>query len=83
MLRELAAKLIQHPSVIALLGAPNGDQAIYVFGRSEDVQADMGSLLRNAALALGGKGGGKPDFAQGGGSRNILEAARQSLKAEN
>lgn len=81
LLRELASKLIGQPRVIALLGAPNGDQTIYVFGCSADVGRNMGTLLRDAACPLGGKGGGKPDFAQGGGCAEILEAARQRVKS--
>jgi len=79
LLRELASKLIEHPGVIALLGVLNGDQAAYVFGRSADVPLDMGTLLRESARPHGGKGGGKPDFAQGGGCAQILEAARNSV----
>ena len=80
LLRDAASGLIGQPGVIALLGAMNGDQAIYVFGRSADVERNMGELLRNSARAFGGKGGGRPDFAQGGGSPEILEAARSTLR---
>lgn len=79
-LRELVSRLIEQPRVAALLGAAAGDQAIYVFGRSADVDAVMGDLLRESAKPYGGKGGGKPDFAQGGGSREILNAACAKLR---
>ena len=39
----------------------------------------MGALLRAAAVPLGGKGGGKPDFAQGGGPAEVLECAQKLL----
>lgn len=81
LLKELVSRLIEQPGVIALMGAASGEQAVYVFGRSADVKADMGMLLRESARPLGGKGGGKPGFAQGGGSVAILEAARQQLMA--
>ena len=80
LLRDMASRLIENPGVIALLGTMNGDQAIYVFGRSADVEANMGNLLRDAARPLGGKGGGRPDFAQGGGCREILPAACELLR---
>ncbi len=80
LLRDLASKLIEQPGVIALLGAMNGAQAVYVFGRSSDVNVNMGTLLRDSARPLGGKGGGKPDFAQGGGCPEILGAALSALK---
>jgi len=82
LLRDLASRLIAQPGVIALLGAMNGSQAIYVFGRSADVSLDMGELLRDCARPLGGKGGGRPDFAQGGGCEAILDAARQAVSAQ-
>ena len=80
LLRDLTSKLIETPGVIALMGAMNGDQAIYVFGRSADVTVNMGTLLRDAARPLGGKGGGRPEFAQGGGCPGILQAACDMLK---
>lgn len=80
LLRDLVSKLIEQPGVIALMGAMNGDQAIYVFGRSADVNANMGTLLRDSAKPLGGKGGGRPDFAQGGGCAQILDAACEMLR---
>lgn len=80
LIRELASKLIETSGVIALMGAKNGEQAVYVFGRSADVDVNMGTLLRDSARPLGGKGGGKPDFAQGGGCVEILEAACNALR---
>lgn len=80
LLRELASRLIEQPGVIALMGAPNGDRAMYVFGRSADVNVNMGTLLRDSARLRGGKGGGRPDFAQGGGSAEILETACRMLR---
>jgi len=75
LLKDLVSKLIEHPGVIALMGATNGEQKLYVFGRSADVDVNMGMLLRDVARPLGGKGGGRPDFAQGGGSEEMLQAA--------
>ena len=80
LLRELTSRLIETPGVIALIGTMTGEQAAFVFGRSADVQADMGALLHDCAKPLGGKGGGRPDFAQGGGCPEILEAAKQTLR---
>ena len=50
-----------------------------MFARSQDVDINMGALLTACARACGGKGGGKPDFAQGGGPDAVLKAARAAL----
>ena len=80
LLRDAASHVIRTPGVIALLGAGNGDSFSYVFARSADVALDMGVLLRAAALPLGGKGGGRPDFAQGGGCDEILDEAKERVR---
>lgn len=69
-LRLLAhAVLAAGPSVV-LLGSDDGGTARLVFARSDAPAADSvdcGALMRSACEAVGGRGGGKPDFAQGGG----------------
>ena len=77
LLRDLASRLIRTPGVVALLAANTGSGASFVFGRAEDVPLNMGALLRTAAQPLGGRGGGRPDFAQGGGDPAILDQAAQ------
>lgn len=67
-LKRLALALIaHHPSVIALLGSRDKDTARLVFARSADAPGDMNDLMREACQMLDGRGGGKPDLAQGGG----------------
>jgi alanyl-tRNA synthetase len=68
----------------ALLGARGAERALLCFARPKGVGQDMGALLREAAALLGGKGGGAPDLAQGGGPRQeklaeALEAARAKV----
>ncbi len=80
LVKEAASRLIRHPGVIALLGAPAGeDRAAFVFACAKDVDIHMGQLLAQAAKPLGGKGGGRPDFAQGGGPAEVLDAAVKIL----
>lgn len=79
LLKDVASQLIKSPGCVALLGAPAGDGAVFVFARSQDVDIAMGPLLGRAAKALGGKGGGRPDFAQGGGPQGMLDYAAKAL----
>jgi alanyl-tRNA synthetase len=83
-LKHLALALIEHPNVIALLASRDRDTARLVFARSKDATGDMNTLMRKACETIDGRGGGKPDLAQGGG-KNIkaiseaLDAAARSL----
>jgi alanyl-tRNA synthetase len=66
-LKQLGLSLISHPATIAILGSRDEDAARLVFARSPDAPGDMSALMRDACLILDGRGGGKPDLAQGGG----------------
>jgi alanyl-tRNA synthetase len=65
-LRRLASLLTATPGVIALLGS-GGQLSRVVFARSNDAGVVMASLVSRVCQALGGKGGGQADLAQGGG----------------
>jgi alanyl-tRNA synthetase len=86
-LKRIAQALISHPATVALLGSREHDAARLVFARSADSPGDMNALMREACQMLDGRGGGRPDMAQGGG-RNldkldaaIADAARQLTEA--
>ena len=78
-LKDFASKLIENTGVAALLGAKAGERCNFVFARSADLPYMMGKILGDAAKPLGGKGGGRPDFAQGGGPAEVLDAARELM----
>lgn len=83
LIKDVAAHLIKRPGVVALLGAKVGeDNAVFVFARSADVDIHMGKLLSDVAKPLGGKGGGRPDFAQGGGPVEILDEAEKRIRGK-
>jgi alanyl-tRNA synthetase len=71
-LKHLALALIANPNTVALLGSSDGDTARLVFARSADATGDMHALMRQACEIVDGRGGGKPDMAQGGG-RNVAQ----------
>lgn len=60
---------------IALLGT-GGARAQLVYTRATGLNYDMGALLRQTVTLIGGRGGGRPESAQGGGpdSSHVFEA---------
>ena len=65
------------PVVVAVTGEADGKVAMVVAtnasAREQGIAA--GALLKDAAQAMGGRGGGKPDLAQGGGGEPSRAAA--------
>ncbi len=71
-LRDAADKLRdQLGSGVVVLGAVEGDKVRLVAGVSKDLTASLkaGQLIGPVAECVGGRGGGRPDFAQAGGTR--------------
>ncbi|MGE8408475.1 MAG: alanine--tRNA ligase [Pseudomonas sp.] len=54
---------------VILLGSVHEEKVVLVAGVTKDLtgQLKAGDLMKQAAAAVGGKGGGRPDMAQGGG----------------
>jgi alanyl-tRNA synthetase len=71
-LKQLAQALVTHTNVVALLGSTEKDAARLVFARSAEAPGDMNVLMRDACAVIDGRGGGKPDLAQGGG-KNVMK----------
>jgi alanyl-tRNA synthetase len=88
LLKETARRLTDQPGVIALL-ATRQPRPQYVFARAENVQGfeeapNMGRLVRASCAVTGGRGGGRPNFAQGGAPEGtpvepVLDHARKQL----
>ena len=64
-IKLLAQKLAAHPNVVALL-ATTAPSPSLVFAQTSGGRFDMGALMKEAMTALGGRGGGSRDMAQGG-----------------
>ena len=84
-LRMVAHKILAEGPALALLASDDGGTARLVFARSDDpalATVDCGALMRSACEALGGRGGGRPDMAQGGGpDASAIDRALESAVA--
>jgi alanyl-tRNA synthetase len=80
-LKSLASALVTESGMVVVL-VGDGQPAPVVVARSADVTIDAGAWLKRATAALGGRGGGRPELAQGGigaPADDILRFARQTL----
>jgi len=72
--------------VIALVASALSPPGL-IFAQSPGQTADMGALLRETLLSVGGRGGGSKDFAQGGvpaglNLEQLLQVAVSKIKVE-
>lgn len=82
-IKLLAQKITAAGPAVALLGAKSG-QAGVVFAQSPGLPNDMGALMKEALVALGGRGGGSRDLAQGGAaSAGAIEAVLQEIAGKS
>jgi alanyl-tRNA synthetase len=81
--KMLAAKICSRPATVALL-ADEGDQLRLVLARSSDSPVDVAAVLKKTLERFGGRGGGRPNMAQGGGlsgsTDEVLAFAREIVK---
>ena len=78
--RMLASKIAAAEPSIALFGTRQNDGLRLVFARSPSLKPDLGKVMAQVCAMLGGRGGGKPELAQGGApdwarTRDAIEAA--------
>jgi alanyl-tRNA synthetase len=84
-LKFLASKLLKKGPAVVIL-ATQSDPAMVVLANSSPTPVDSGKLLTEALKGVGGRGGGRPDLAQGGGfpasrASELLEALYQKIFA--
>src|SRR5262249_17028493 len=65
-LKPLAAAVTARPGLVAVL-VSSAKPALIVVARSADVSVSAQQILAGLVAKFGGRGGGKPELAQGGG----------------
>ena len=80
-LKALASALAAHPGVVAVVTG-TGTPAPLVVARATNVAFDAGACVKQITSALGGRGGGRPELAQGAAADadHILAFARESVR---
>ncbi len=80
-LRELADQLRNNETnTIVVLISVSGDKIPLIAACSKEVEIDAREIMKHLVNQLGGSGGGRPDFAQGGAdSSEDLEIALDSV----
>jgi alanyl-tRNA synthetase len=77
---SMARQAIGRSGTVVVMASTVGGMVV---ARSPDIEMDCRELLSIALEAAGGRGGGKPDFAQGGGEgdrmADAIDAARIAL----
>jgi alanyl-tRNA synthetase len=83
-LRAIATALTAHEQAITVLLSSTSPYAAAV-ARSADVALDSSQVLKTMMASYGGRGGGKPDLAQGAGLMGdlpaIIDTARAAIAA--
>ena len=83
-LKSIATAIAARPGHAAVLISVPAPSAI-VIARAPDVGLDSAAILKQLTATFGGKGGGRPELAQGGGLKGdanaILGAARTVISA--
>jgi alanyl-tRNA synthetase len=78
--KRLAHRLVDDKGVLALLATRTRDLVRLVCVRSADLSVEANTLLQPVCEQLGGRSGGKPEFAQGSGTR-VAELERAMAQA--
>ncbi|MEO6239449.1 MAG: DHHA1 domain-containing protein [Vicinamibacterales bacterium] len=81
-LKAIAARIAARRGYVAVLLSEPAPSSIVV-ARSAGLSLDSGAILRQLIDRHGGKGGGRPELAQGGGlnaaANDVLQSARELL----
>lgn len=79
LVKVIASRIVERPCHVAIVLTEPAPSSIIV-SRSADLTVDSGAILKQLIAKHGGKGGGRPALAQGGGitapAADVLQSAR-------
>ena len=82
VIKVMASRIVERPGHVAVLLSEPVPSSI-VIARSSGLALDSGAILKQLIAKHGGKGGGRPELAQGGGitapAADVLQSAREIL----
>ncbi len=83
--RRVAQELRSRPGSVVML-ASSGEKPQLFCARADGIDLDAAALLKAALAEVGGRGGGRPDWAQGGAAdetavERALQFARHRVRA--
>ena len=79
-LKTIATAISARPGHVAvLLSAPSPSSI--VVARAPDLVVDSAAILKQMTAQFGGKGGGRPELAQGGGLQGAMDEMRRTARA--
>jgi alanyl-tRNA synthetase len=81
-IKTIAQGVAARPGHVAVLLTATSPASV-IIARAPDVQVDAARILKQLITHFGGKGGGRPELAQGGGlmarADEIVASARQQV----
>jgi len=82
-LMALSKDLCADPTAFAILAARSASASVFIVSHGADVRVDAKDVLATGLQPIGVKGGGRSDFAQGSGPRDLdLDEALRRGRAE-
>ena len=83
-LKTIASRIVERPGHVAVL-VGDAPAAPLVVARAAGTPVDAGAVLKQLIQKHGGKGGGRPELAQGGGlsaaAADVVQSAREILNS--